>query len=124
MKHLVALFCVVVLTNIAVFVIAGQEKKKDGHDAYWQNRLSFATDDAIINQPLVPQFLNAPESFPIDETTGDVIPGSTRRAYSSDHNVGRLFTIDVVPFSMFGEQQSESVPVIHVQLVFDLREDK
>ena len=120
LKH--GAFVIFMQLIIIVCVLAGIDKKA-GNDAYWQNRLSFADGDAVINDSLVAQFVNAPESFPIDEKTGDIIYGSTRRAYSADHNIGRLLTVDIMPFAVFGEQRKE-MPVIHEQLVFDLKGNK
>lgn len=126
------LIAVVVLLTLIGWSFAGADHgiKKGGHDLYWKNRIALADDGAFINDSLVPSFLGAEESLPIDTNTGEFIIGSERRAYSPDRQIGWLLRVtqkaDVIsgyatPDTLNENRQINKIYGIKTHLVFDLR---
>ena len=80
MKHnviwLTCLSFAILLICVASFIHAEQGKVKDGYDAYWQNRIALAPENAYINDTLVLVFLVASESFDTDTATGEILTGA------------------------------------------------
>lgn len=110
-----------VLVLLFATVFAG-ERKKQGYDLYWKNKIALASDDAVVVDELVPEFLTAPEGFQTDSKTGELVTGSQRRTYSPDHQMGWVLTVNKSAEVKSEKGEIQKLYSIETQLVFDLRQ--
>lgn len=117
---LVILMAFVWLWNGGVFADHG-DVKKGGYDLYWKNKIALAHDNAIINDSLVPIFLELTESLETNGDNGDIFVGSIRRTFSEDHYVGWILEVvdEIEVKAKAGEKRK--FYRFEKQLVFDLR---
>lgn len=111
------------LMLLTFVVLAGHDKTKDGHDAYWQNRIALAHDGAFIDDELVPQFLASTESFDTD-SLGELTIGSIRRTANDARTTGWLLEVVQKTEVKKADGSLNTIYSITTSVVFDLRGDK